>query len=536
MIPANNPLAARIAAIAPAGGIAAIGIAVLVLTGWIFDVALLKQFVPGTPSMKVISALAFVLAGAALVCTADAASDRRTRPIARLCAALVAALGAIALCEYAFGADLGIDNLLIPEAPEASQTPFPGRMALPTAIDFVLVGAALLFLDTETAPGYNRAQVCALAAAAISFLVLVGYLYGVPSLYIPQLPLWMAVPTATAFLVLSAGIMCARAHSGFMRVLTGTGGGGVVARRLIPPALVVPVLFGWLRLLGERAGHYGMEFGLSIMVVMSATVLTAIVWFAARLGYSIDVERENTARLLEQRVAARTAELAGANRELEAFSYTVSHDLRAPLRHLEGFAKLLGNRLGDDIDPKAAHYLDMIKEATADMEEMVEDLLAFSRTALEPLNARSVDLAELVREAHNELREEALGRKIDWQIGPLPAVMGDPKLLQHVVVNLLANAVKYTAPREQAQIAVEARPAGADEVVVSVRDNGVGFDPTYADRLFGVFERLHSADDFDGTGVGLATVRRIVERHGGRVWAEGEIDRGATFSFTLKRA
>jgi signal transduction histidine kinase len=242
---------------------------------------------------------------------------------------------------------------------------------------------------------------------------------------------------------------------------------------------------------------------------------------------------------LEQRVAERTAQLEAANKELEAFSYSVSHDLRAPLRHVAGFIRLLLQREEGRLDPTSSRYLNIIAESSNRMDRLIDDLLSFSRTGRTEMQVQRVELDNLVREAQQELAPEMEGRRITWEISPLPVVAGDETLLQRVWMNLLSNAIKFTAPRVEARIEIGVIRGGADEegkATIFVRDNGVGFDPQYAHKLFGVFQRLHREDEFEGSGIGLATVRRIIHRHGGWVWAEGELDRGATFYFTLKEA
>ena len=235
---------------------------------------------------------------------------------------------------------------------------------------------------------------------------------------------------------------------------------------------------------------------------------------------------------LEYRVELRTAELAASNGELEAFSYTVSHDLRAPLRHITSFVALLDEEAQASLNEQCRHYMQNISEAAQRMGHLIDDLLTFSRIGRAAMTVRPVGLRRLVDEARTELASETDGRAIDWQIGPLPEVSGDPTLLRSVMVNLLSNAIKYTRHRDAARIDVGCREE-AGEVVCFVRDNGAGFDMKFADKLFGVFQRLHRAEDFDGTGIGLASVRRAVQRHGGRTWAEGELARGATFYFSL---
>ena len=241
---------------------------------------------------------------------------------------------------------------------------------------------------------------------------------------------------------------------------------------------------------------------------------------------------------LEQRVFDRTAELDAANKELEAFAYSVSHDLRAPLRHVSGFAGLLAERTGKGLDDKSRHYVARISASVHEMGVLIDDLLQFSRTGRAELKIEPVDMDASLAEALEPLQREADGRDIEWAIAPLPDVVADRALLRQVWANLLGNAVKYTRGRAPARIEIGSGNSagvgvGADGTVFWVRDNGVGFDMEYAHKLFGVFQRLHSTAEFEGTGIGLANVHRIITRLGGRVWAEGEIDEGAAFFFTL---
>lgn len=235
---------------------------------------------------------------------------------------------------------------------------------------------------------------------------------------------------------------------------------------------------------------------------------------------------------LEQRVIKRTAQLQAANQELEAFTYSVSHDLRAPLRHISGFSQLLTEEYGSTLAPEAQHHLQRIQEGTRRMGMLVDDLLNLARVGRRDLTLRVSGLKAVVDEVIEELAPECDGRQIEWKIGDLPFVECDPGLMKQVFQNLLANALKFTRPRAQAVIEVGQMDERGSPAVF-VRDNGVGFNMKYADKLFGVFQRLHRPEDFEGTGVGLATVQRIVQKHGGRIWAEAEVDKGATFYFSL---
>jgi len=235
---------------------------------------------------------------------------------------------------------------------------------------------------------------------------------------------------------------------------------------------------------------------------------------------------------LERRVAERTAQLEAVNKELEAFSYSVSHDLRAPLRAVDGYTRMLREDYGTRLDDEGRRICSVISDSARDMGRLIDDLLAFSRAGRAAMQRSAIDMAALARSAYFELTRPEDRERIAFAIAPLPAAVGDPSLIRQVWRNLLSNAVKFSSEKDRAVITVSSEQQD-DEIVYTVRDNGAGFDMRYAGKLFGVFQRLHSTREFEGTGVGLAIVQRIVVRHGGRVWAQGEPGKGAVFSFTL---
>jgi PAS domain S-box-containing protein len=256
------------------------------------------------------------------------------------------------------------------------------------------------------------------------------------------------------------------------------------------------------------------------------------------------VARDITARKRAEAIAEQhklaleetAAELTAINKELEAFSYSVSHDLRAPLRHIDGFANLLQKSSSAALDEKGQRYLNTISAAARQMGQLIDDLLAFSRIGRTEMSTTTVGLEELFRQVQSDLQGEQNGRDIRWQINPLPDVEGDPSMLRLVIVNLLSNALKYTRNCSQAHIEVGNLNDHTEQATIFVRDNGAGFDMKYVNKLFGVFQRLHSVSEFEGTGIGLANVRRIIHRHGGKTWAEGKVNDGAIFYFSLPLA
>jgi signal transduction histidine kinase len=262
---------------------------------------------------------------------------------------------------------------------------------------------------------------------------------------------------------------------------------------------------------------------------------------ARALRYAIERKRidEELHRLnteLDRRVLERTADLHAANKELEAFTHTVSHNLRAPLRHLDGFAHLLLQNAPKQLDATCTHYVHAISECALTMGRLIDNLLAYARAGRTPLSIQHVELRQLVDAVRQDLATAMDNRQITWIIGALPTVEADPALLRQVLRNLLSNAVKFTRQQPAAEIEIGQAPGAEGEIVIFVRDNGVGFEPAYTAKLFGVFQRLHSEEEFEGTGIGLAMVQRIIQRHGGRVWAQGQLGHGATFSFSLKPA
>ncbi|HEV7674097.1 MAG TPA: ATP-binding protein [Candidatus Angelobacter sp.] len=245
--------------------------------------------------------------------------------------------------------------------------------------------------------------------------------------------------------------------------------------------------------------------------------------------------REEEIQGLNQELAKRSVELESINKELEAFAYSISHDLRAPLRHMASYAELLKKKVSSVVDEKSNHYMAMILDSAKRMGNLIDDLLAFSRIGRSERQNTRFNLSQLVKEALTEVRQDTEGRNIAWKIGALPEFYGDRSMLRLALVNLLANAIKFTRTRTQAEIEIGCADGNQDDLVVFVRDNGVGFDMKYVNKLFGVFQRLHDSDAFEGTGIGLATVQRIIHRHGGKVWAEGVVNSGATFYFSAPR-
>lgn len=299
------------------------------------------------------------------------------------------------------------------------------------------------------------------------------------------------------------------------------------------PTLLPPILVCLTIILFGRSMHLAREKANASAGEAINNQKKLEVEVAERKRAEDEVRRLNTE--LEKRVQLRTAELVATNQELESFTYSVSHDLRAPLRHVDGYAQMLVQDHGPQMPAEALSLANKIRKGSQNMGRLVDDLLNLSRVGKQALSLQRVALNTLATEAIAEIRPEIGDRRVEWKIGELPVIEADPGLLRLVFVNLMSNAVKYSRPRELAMVEVGETSAGGEKVIF-VRDNGVGFNMKYSGKLFGVFQRLHRAEDFEGTGVGLATVARIIHKHGGRIWGEAEVNKGATFYFTLPGA
>ena len=767
----------------------AIAFGVSILTGWMLHIQIVKSILPGQVAVKVNAAFCFIVIGFAfwVLKREQPRLASGWRLAAKIAAVMASVVGLLSLLECVFGWDIGIDQLLFKAGVEdILGSVRPGLMSPITAFDFFVLGPALLLLDAKTRLARWSALLLPCGAAIASMFGILDFVLVANTTHTHISPV-----TAAALFLFSLGLMLARRHCGLGALVASATLGGTLTRWLLPAAILVPLVAGWLRWKGELTGLYSEWTGLTMMTVFCTVLLASLtVWTAyiidrtqrereqteqarrtseerlrllldgvkeyaiymldpdgrvvswnagaqnlngyraeevlgkhfscfytakdrendkpnqelqkaiaqgrfeeqgervrkdgsafwancviaplsdesgklrgfskvvrditerkraeeearnaslyarslleasldplvtispdgkiadvnsatetatgvsrerligsdfsdyftqpekARQGYeqvfasgsvrdyplriqhlsgkTMDVSynatvfknqvgeiegifaaaRDITERKraedevqrlkeeLEQHVIQRTAQLEAANKELEAFTYSVSHDLRAPLRHISGFSKILTEEYGSSLAPEALHHLQRIEEGTRRMGQLVDDLLNLGRISRHEVRLQVTGLNTVVNEVIAELKPECEGRQMQWKIENLPFVECDPALMKQVFQNILSNAVKFTRPRSLAVIEVGQKDQEGTPVVF-VHDNGVGFNVKYASKLFGVFQRLHRPEDFEGTGVGLATVQRIIQKHGGRIWAEAELDKGATFYFTL---
>jgi signal transduction histidine kinase len=478
-------------------------IAIAALAGWFAGSRTLNAIRPGYIPMAPNTALSFILLGGALAVLDD--GRRASARFAQGAAAVVLVITSARFAEYATGADIRVDHWLF-RFPSGSVGLAPvGKMALFTSLTFILSAMGLLFLTfPDRRVVTHLGLLTGMTAGFLGLVFLLGYVYGAPLLYRGE-SIPMALNTAACFLGLGGGVVLrASAYSLSDRREAKE------AARLAQEALEQRVI--------ERTAE----------LVLAIEELQAEV--TTRRAAEDKVRKLN--QELEERVLRRTAELETANRDLETFSYTVSHDLRAPLRGMRGFSQILLEEYRDRLDPQAKHYLEQIDDAGQQMAELIESLLALGRASHEEVRKERIDLSEMAGEIVQELRLTHPGRVVQAEVAEDLTAEADPRLLRTALANLLGNAWKFTSRRTDARIKVGMKKCNG-ECCYFVRDNGVGFNMADAQKLFTPFQRLHAEREFYGTGIGLVTVRRIIERHGGRVWAEGEPGAGATFYFTL---
>jgi signal transduction histidine kinase/ActR/RegA family two-component response regulator len=530
--------ARRFTRISFGAGIFTAVVGAVALLGWALAIEPLKSIV-GSITMKANAAVALVLCGVSLALTVRGPS--RIKPIASALAILAATIGGLTLTEHVVGWNLGIDELLFKESPGAAATTSPGRMGPNAATSLLLAGIAIAALYRDSAIAVRRTQMLAGVIAIFATVPVLGYGYGAQQLYNVAQYTGIALPTAVSLLVLSLGILTVRPEMGLMAVFSGAGAGGVLARRLLVPAIVLPLTLGYVRVLGQNANLYDTGLGTAMFAITITTLFVLLVWRTAVQLNAVDAERERAERqqeqLLEREQTAR-AEVEHANRLKDHFLATLSHELRTPLNAILGYARML--RSGAIPLDKRTRAIEVIERNATAQNQLVDDLLDMSRmtTGRIRLEKELIPIIQPLQEALESIRPiaEAKGVAVDVNTDPFAGnVHGDEGRLRQVFWNLLSNAVKFTPPGGRVHVGLESTN---DSVRVTFRDTGIGIQPSFLPHIFEPFRQADggSTRRYSGLGLGLAICKQLVELHGGSIAAEsGAHDRGASFVVHLPR-
>jgi signal transduction histidine kinase len=441
----------------------------------------------------------------------------------------VSLFGLATLAEHLFGWNPGFDKWIVWEPASASATHAPEGPRGPTALAFALIGAALLLLDRQTRRGRCLFQYAVLAAGLVSLLVFLGHLYGVPALEGMGSPTPMAVHTNATFLLLCSGILCARPDRGLMAAINGDSPGGFMARWLLPAAVVIPILIGWIRLAGQRAGFYDTGGGLSLQVAATIIVMAVLIYGNGRSLDRMEAERQHLMEELE----CNAKELERSNQDLQEFALVASHDLQEPLRKILAFSDHLKSRAWAALDETSRDFLQRIQNAAARMLSLIESILELARVQAPTQPFQPIDLGAVVREVIADLEVRLRDTRGRAEVGPLPTVSGDPTQIRQLFQNLIANAIKFHKAEMPPVVVVKGQPLSNGYWEIAVSDNGIGFEVQHIDRVFRPFHRLHGRGEYEGCGMGLAICRKIAARHGGDITARSAPGAGSVFVTTL---
>jgi len=506
--------------------VAVIFVGSLVLIGWLFHVQVLKSAGPTLIAMNPLTAILFILSGAALI---RAGENGRKQPdkVVLICAVVILLGGAMKVAECVFNFELNFDQLFFRKEVN-SPGPFgPNEIAMNTALSFICCGMALLLLDVQTRRDFRPAQVFIVIIGLIALLALIGYGYRVLPLYRFGSRLPMALNSAIGFELFAVAAMAVRPGRGLMMVITSDTTGGSMARRLLPAAILIPLILGALLFSSEKHGFFAMESGISIFAFSNIVFFTAVIWWNAKLLYWAEQERLKAMEKLKR----TTLELERSNTELQQFAYVASHDLTEPLRMVVSYLELLTGRAREKLGDEEREFIGYAVDGARRMQTLIQDLLAYARVdtrgrPLEPTDCERVlesvlsNLKVAIEESHTVIEH-----------GRLPTVQGDTVQLTQVFQNLIGNAIKFHG-KDPPRIQIGAKREN-EEWVFHIKDNGIGIDPKNFSRIFVLFQRLHTRREYPGTGMGLAICKKIIERHGGRIWAASKLGEGTTFFFTI---
>jgi signal transduction histidine kinase len=515
----------------------------LALLGWTLDIASLKQGIASGVAMNPATALGFILLGLEVFRLHARINNPLASRIGQLAIWMVIIASAMKLGDLVLGTSFGIDQLLFAAQLDKYLT-HPNRMAPNTTLCFFLLGWAMLSLRSRSKAAISTAQALTMIPALFIPLAIVGYIYGTESFYGLGSYIPMAFNTAIAFLFLIAAILFTYPHDGFMRVFTSGGSAGKIAPILLPATLIVPFLVGWITLAVLNAKLIDPALDHALSVVINIAIFFALSYFSIRTLYFSDLQRQKADA--EQKLAELKAEelkmakineayLIAVNKELDDFTYIAAHDLKEPLRGIHNYAGILKEDYAGQMDEGARQYVNSIQRLAERLSFLIDRLLAYSRVGSTELVHVQIDVDAVVDEVAEDLNRLWTKEGIELRRnGRLGTITGDATRVGEIFQNLISNAAKYN-DKPSKWIEVGCNHSGTPPIFY-VRDNGIGIAPQHHENVFRIFKRLHEVNKYGGgTGAGLTIVKKIIERHGGRIWLESVPGEGTVFYFTLGR-
>lgn len=510
-----------------------IGVAIAVLMGWIFGWDYLTRVIPKVAAMNPLTALLFLVSGVDF--TVLYKGKTKERKLGKWIAWGILIIALIRLLQYSLKIQPGIDSILFSSTLQHDEIGnLSNKMAANTAICFVLISLALILFNNASKRAQQFYQMVIILTMTFSILSLLGYIFAVGVFYSILKEVPMAIHTAFCFHLLGLALLFVRPTIGLTGQATSMHAGGTLARRLLPAIFLVPILLGAVLLFSGLHTAYGTDFIIAVFTLGIMIFFFIIIFATIQTLNKADEARKIAEKDLIRTVTdlkIRSRELEMSNKELESFSYSVSHDLRAPLRAINGYAEIILDEYPNRLEPEALKMLKTIARNGHKMGHLIDSLLNFTKLGKTGLNKKMVDMHSMAQETFKELAEDSKSNA-KLNIGLLPPAFGDELLLSQLWQNLISNALKYSSKKESPIITIS-HSRKDNRNIYAVQDNGAGFDMKHYEKLFQVFHRLHRQDDFDGMGVGLSFVKKIIEYHQGDIWAEGEPEKGATFYFTL---
>ncbi|MGF7118362.1 sensor histidine kinase [Methanobacterium oryzae] len=625
-------------------------VSILFLVGWAFDITILKTPGLNFPTVKSNTALSFFLTGIIIWLLQEKRINQRNIMIARVLTLIVLFIGSLTLFEYISGVNLGIDQILFSEPSGAIQTVASNRMSIVAALSFLLIGISLITLDMGKNRNFQLFQFFIILVGLISFLVVLGYLYQT-TIY-PVRNTTAPSPYGSVILILiTLTILASRPCRGFMELLTSERVSAAFGRRVLPIIIIVPLILGWIRLLGENLGLYDAAFGTAIAIFFTILIMLILIWSSILSIDKIDLKRmiaekdiKRQAKLLnltrdaifvrnldnkitfwnkgseetygwsegevlgkviyellqaeypkqldeiqaavlnygqwngelrhkkrdgtpivvlsrwslekdekgypigfleintditerkesEEKLKGLVEDLKRSNYELQQFTFITSHDLQEPLRSIASFSQLLEMRYKNKLDADADEYIQFVVDAAVRMKEMIQGLLDYSNIGTQKEKCEPLNVEDILKQALYGLNELIEENNVEITYNSLPIITADKEQMVRLFYNLIENAIKFRKKDIPPKIHISYwKDVQKDEYIFSVADNGIGLEPQYSNKIFEIFKRLHTIDEYRGTGIGLAICKRIVERHGGHIWVESSLGNGTTFYFTI---